>query len=136
MNNELPSHVPQKLPEGKYTFKVSKEYEKRKHTNAQGDPFVSVTFFFKVDDGSGMPRDHRESLLPWEERYGDLLLALGGTKDDKGQVHLSETGDIVGKKFRAEIKHEPDRDDSTKTWARIVNIEVPEEVEDEDGVPF
>ena len=104
-DNGLPSFTPRKIPEGKYTFTVSREFEKRKHTNAQGDPFVSVTFFFKLDDGSGSPREHKESLLPWEERYGDLLLALGGEMDEKGQIHASELGDIVGKKIRAEIEN-------------------------------
>ena len=134
-DNGLPSFTPRKIPEGKYTFTISKEYEKRKHTNAQGDPFVSVTFFFKVDDGSGSPREHKESLLPWEDRYGDLLLALGGKRDEKGQIHASELVDIVGKKFQAEIKHEPDKYDPDKSWARIVNIETPES-DEEDEVPF
>jgi len=134
---DVPSYTPRKLPEGEYAFTVSKETEKRKHQGSQGD-FVSVTFFFKVDDGSGAFREHKESLLPWEERYRDLLLALGGERDDKGQVHLSETVDIVGKRFKAEIKHIPDKDDPDKTWARIANIEIPEEEKDEgeDEVPF
>ena len=135
MSNGLPSYTPRKLPEGEYIFTISKEPEKRKHQGAQGD-FVSVTFFFKVDDGSGVPREHKESLLPWEERYGTLLLALGGERDEKGQVHLSDMMDIIGKKFKAEIKHEPDRDDPSKTWARISSIETPEGIPEEDDVPF
>jgi len=136
--SDLPSHVPQKLPEGKYTFTISKEPEKRKHHGPIND-FVSILFSFKVDDGRGSVREHRESLLPWEGRYGELLLALGGKKDDKGQVHLSETVDIIGKRFKAEIKHEPDKDDPDKTWARIVNISIPEvggEEYEDDEVPF
>ena len=130
----LPSHVPQRLPEGKYTFTISKEPEKRKHHGASGE-FVSVTFFFKADYNGDYAGDHRESLLPWEQRYGDLLLAIGGEKDDKGQIHLSDQVDIVGKKFKAEIKHEPDKDDPSKSWARIRNIETPES-EGDDEVPF
>lgn len=123
---DLPSYTPQKLPEGEYIFTVSKEPEKRKRHNKKGEEFIAIDFFFKIDDGSGSARQHRESMVPWEERYGDLLLALGGKPDSKGQVHFSDMPDPVGKKFTAEILHEPDKEDATKSWARLANIVVPE----------
>ena len=132
--SSLPSYQSRKLPEGRYTFKVSKEPEKVRKHGAQGD-FISVTFFFKVQSPNGDVRDHRESILPWDDRYRDLLLALGGEEDETGNVHLNEMIDIVGKKLEARIKHEPDRDNPEKSWARIADIEVKENQEEEDVPP-
>jgi len=130
----LPPHEPRKLPEGRYTFKIAKEPEKRRHQGAQGE-FVSVTFFFKVQAPNGDVRAHAESILPWEDRYKDILLALGGEEDETGAVHLGDMIDIVGQKFVARIKHVPDRNDKTKTWARIADIEVPKFEPADDDVP-
>jgi len=127
----LPSYQPQRLAEGQYTFTISKEPEQRKHSGAKQD-FVSVTFFFRAEDSYGNTKSHVESLLPWEPRYKDVLLAIGGVEDEQGEVHLHETEDIVGKSFTAEIVHEEDKRDSSKTWARIVNIEPPGGREEED----
>ena len=127
----LPSYQPQRLAEGQYTFTISSEPEQRKHTGANND-FVSVKFFFRVEDSKGNVKSHVESLLPWEPKYRDILLAIGGTEDERGEVHLHETENIVGKSFTAEIIHEEDKKDSSKTWARIANIEPPEGREEED----
>jgi len=127
----LPSYQPQRLAEGQYTFTISKEPEQRKHSGAKQD-FVSVTFFFRAEDSYGNTKSHVESLLPWEPRYKDVLLAIGGVEDEQGEVHLHETEDIVGKSFTAEIVHEEDKKDSSKTWARIANIEPPGGREEED----
>jgi len=130
----LPSYQPKKPPEGPYVFKVSKEPEKRRQRGEQGD-FIAVDFFFKIQSPAGDVRDFRESLLPWDDRYRDILLALGGEEDDSGNVHLSEMADIVGQKFNARIKHIPDRNDRTKTWARIADIEIPKTKSIDDDVP-
>ena len=127
----LPSYQPQRLAEGQYTFTISKEPEQRKHSGAKQD-FISVTFFFRAEDSNGNVRGHIESLLPWESKYKDVLLAIGGMENEQGEVHLHETEDIVGKSFTAEIVHEEDKKDSSKTWARIANIEPPEGKEEED----
>jgi hypothetical protein len=124
----LPPHEPRKLPEGRYTFKVAKEPEKNRKQGKEG-PFVAVKFFFKVQDSLGNVRDHIESILPWEDRYRDILLALGGEEDEMGAVHLGDMIDIIGKKFKAYIKHVPDKDDRTKTWARIASVEINREDE-------
>jgi len=137
----LPPHEPQQVPEGHYRFQVIKEPEQRKHTsNATGKDFISITFSFKLEDPNGNIRYHKESILPWEGRYKDLLLAFGAEEDKDGKVHLSEQAQIIGKIFEAEIIHEPDRNDSSKSWSRIANIktndDVPPPAEEEDEVPF
>lgn len=130
----LPSYQPRKLPEGRYTFKIDKEPERRRHQGEQGE-FISITFSFKAQSPNGDVRNHMESILPWEDRYRDILLALGGEEDEAGNVHLSDMFDIVGKKFDARIKHEPDRNDKSKSWARITDIEVKGKQEEEDVPP-
>jgi len=132
--SNLPSYQPRKLPEGQYVFKISKEPDKRRHQGEQGE-FISITFYFKVQAPNGDVRDHMESILPWEDRYGNILLAIGGIEDESGNVHLSEMFDVVGKKFTARIKHVPDRDDPRKTWARITDIGVKREQEASEDVP-
>ena len=143
----LPTYEPQQVPEGRYKFQVIEEPEKRKKTSPKtGTEFVTVLFSFKLTDEDGNVRYHKESLVPWSDSYRDLLLAFGAKPDKKGNVHLGDEVAIVGKEFEAEISHEPDRDDSTKTWSRIANIKVegqqdvppPPEEEPEEGekIPF
>lgn len=128
----LPPYQPQRLPEGQYTFIISGEPELRKFTGTNKD-FVTVKFFFRVEDATGNVRNHMESFLPWEPRYKDILLAIGGTEDDQGVVHLHETDEILGKSFTAEIIHEEDKKDSSKIWARIANVELPEQKKEEEA---
>lgn len=129
----LPDYEPQKLPEGTYTFTLKEEPEKRRKQGKSGE-FVAVKFTFKVSgDGVSSGKQHVESMLPWEERYGQLLEALGGERGDDGRVHLSESVNIVGKSFKADIAHEPDRDDPNKSWARITKIQLDDL---DDDIPF
>ena len=137
----LPDHEPQRIPIGHYQFKVMEEPELRKKTSpSTGKDFVAVKFSFKLIAGDGNIRYHKESFLPWDDRYRDLLLAFGAKKDKDGKVHLSEQDSVVGKTFEAEIIHEPDRNDSSKMWARVAKIKVDgssqADGEEEDDVPF
>jgi len=89
--------------------------------------FVTVVFIFRVEDGAGNTYKHRESLVPWSPTYQDILIALGGELDEKENAHLGDREeDLVGRSFEAEIIHAPDKDDPTKTWARVTNVESPE----------
>jgi len=134
--SNLPEGEPQRIPEGQYQFKVIEEPELRKKTSAStGDDFTTVKFSFELTDGEGNIRYHKESFVPWDYRYTDLLLAFGATRKKDGKVHLSEQKSVVGKTFEAEIIHEPDKNDSSKMWARVAKIKVETEEEDED-IPF
>lgn len=129
----LPPSQSRKIPEGAYVFTVSEAPTKKKHNSGMENEFVTIAFLFRVEDSSGNTYKHRESLIPWIPVYQDILIALGGELDDKGNAHLGDSEEaLVGRSFGAEIIHEPDRDDSTKTWARIANVEPPEPKEDED----
>ena len=137
----LPPYEPQQVPEGHYRFKVMIEPEKIKKTSPKtGNEFVTVKFSFKLTDEDGDVRYHKESLVPWNPGYRDLLLAFGAKPDKKGNVHLGDEAEIVGKEFDAKIIHEPDKDDPRKSWSRIANIKLDDDVpmpeNPEDEVPF
>ena len=140
MSNNLPAWEPNLLPEGPYRFKITEEPEKRR---GSGDG-IYIIFRLKASDGVNV-RKYNDVFVPWEERYKDLLLALGGEPDEKGVVHLAEMIDVVGKTFEAEIVHVKDQKDPTKTRDKIANIKVNfneeedvpmDEPEVEDDIPF
>ena len=118
----LPDYQPSRLPEGEYRFVIT-DYEKRKHDGGA----ITVKFTFKVEMPRGGYRQHVESIGVWEDRYRDLLLAIGGSEDEQGIPHLSEMqmADVIGSSFKAAILHEQDKDDSSKTWARVADVRVP-----------
>jgi len=130
--NELPDYEPRQVPEGHYDFELKKPPEKRRRGEGEKS-FISVMFVFRVTGGDmENERQHTESFVPWDERYGQILAALGGKKDASGKCHLSDSvDDIVGRGFEADIVHEPDKDDPKKKWARIANIKSLD-----DDVPF
>ena len=137
----LPPYEPQQVPEGHYRFKVMAEPEKTKRTSKDGNDFISIKFSFKLMDEDGNVRYLKESLVPWNPCYRDLLLAFGAKPDKKGNVHLGDEAKVVGKEFDAEIIHEPDKDDPNKSWSRIANIKLdddvpPPEEEPDSEVPF
>ena len=123
----LPPSQSMKIPEGAYTFTVSEAPTKKRHNSGMENEFVTVVFIFRVEDGAGNTYKHRESLVPWSPTYQDILIALGGELDEKENAHLGDREeDLVGRSFEAEIIHAPDKDDPTKTWARVTNVESPE----------
>ncbi len=132
--SSLPSYEPRRLSEGRYEFMISKEPDKN-WRGSEPNRFISVTFYFKAEAPNGAVKNHTESLLPFDEKYRDLLLAIGGIEDEAGNVHLGDMFDIVGKKFFARIKHEPDKNDPSKSWARITEIEVKKETQADEDVP-
>jgi len=127
----LPDYESRRIPEGEYLFTFIGEPEKRKHSGQNGAEFISIKFRFRLEDDEGGDWEYHESFLPWEERYRDLLIALGGEPDEKGRIHLEDVA-LNGKSFRARIVYSPDKNDPTKSWARIANIQP---IADED-IPF
>ena len=137
MNNdefEFPDYVPRQLPEGSYTFTLKKKPEKR-WKGEEGNKFITITFTFRVS-GEEISNEwqHTESCLGGDERYSQILEALGGEKSPDGRVHLGKVNieDYLGRGFDADIVHEPDKDDPRKKYARITNIKAI----DGDDIPF
>jgi len=137
MNGLPPYEPPQRLAEGEYGFIIS-EYEKRRYPRRDGKgDFIVVKFIFKVEMPDGSMGQHRESIPCGEDRYKDLLFAIGATKGADGSPHLSETINIEGSRFVARIVYEPDKNDASKSWARISQIQYePPESDEEEDVPM
>lgn len=131
----LPDYQSRMLPEGTYTFTLTKDPEKRKRSGEAGE-FITVLFKFKVTGNNEEKRWHSESFIPWNENYGQLLRALGGKEREDGTIHLSDSLDIVGTSFKADIVHAVDEKDPQKKWARLSNIQVKSSDENEDEIPF
>lgn len=132
---QYPDFEPNMVPEGHYNFEVTEDAEMRRGQN-EG---IYMIFKFKVISKDGSTRKYNDIFVPWEERYKDLLLALGGQADEKGKVHLGDLA-IVGRQFEADIVHRTDPKDPTKTRDKIANIvtldDVPQPSEKEDDPPF
>lgn len=141
----LPDPETRFAPEGHYKFQISKEPEQRRRQGDKGE-FIAVDFFFKLKDDEGNVFTVRDSMVPWEPRYTDLARALGAPVED-GRPRMSKIVDFVGKTFEADIIHEADKKDPSKSWPRVTNIVVPDssntdeipppsEESEEDDVPF
>jgi hypothetical protein len=126
----LPDYEPGKLNTGQYKFIIA-DYKIRKHQRERGVSTV-IEFQFKaqplgIEDASY--RVHFESIGAWEDRYRDLKYAIGATKGADGLPHLTETLEIIGASFKASIIHEKDKNDSNKSYARIADVQIPEDIE-------
>ena len=102
-----------KIPEGHYQFRLNKEPILDEKIGKGGKKFSTVTIYAigLNDDGEFYIIDN---FLPWEDRYVDLLAALG--------VDHSAEVEVVGSVFEADVVHVPDQRDSTKTWPKLKNI--------------
>ncbi len=131
--SRLPDYEPQLLIPGPYCFEITEEPEVKKTSNKN----TYVQFKMRATDPAGRSRSYKTVLWPSEETYQNILLAIGGKRDASGRVHLSETLDIVGSTFEADIVHVPDRQDASRMRDRIANVKVQAEGSDPEGdIPF
>jgi len=102
-----------KIPEGHYQFRLNKEPILDEKIGKGGKKFSTVTIY-----AIGLSEEGEfyiiDNFLPWEDRYADLLAALG--------VDHSAEVEVVGSVFEADVVHVPDQRDSTKTWPKLKNI--------------
>ncbi len=126
----LPDSERTRIPVGSYQFQVMKEPDARHVPGQDKKGYTRILFILKATNEAGEIFDHVESILAFEERYDDLLIALGA-KEVKGRLS-GKTIEPIGMMFKAEIAYEPDKNDSSKTWARMVNIRG---LEDEQSEP-
>ena len=129
-----------KPPQGTWRFRISRKPEPDKTKNGKD----YLHFFFDLLFPDGNEQEYRENFFPWREEWRDLLIALGGTVDEKGRVHIGKEESVIDKVIQADIVYETPTG-SDKSFARMKNI-VPcpkepfedkeeEETEDEE-VPF
>jgi hypothetical protein len=133
----LPDYEPMALlPEGKYVFEIINVTKKKSEKNEN----VTLIFIELMADNGEIKRKIKELFIPWKERYGDLVLALGGKEKEGGGYSLSDI-DVIGKKFTADIEHVPDFKDPNIKRTRIERIQhsspqtTKADTEDDD-VPF
>lgn len=114
---EWPLPEKQKIPEGHYQFRLNREPELKSfnYKDGQGNEAKGrklVIFAVGLNE-SGEFRI-TDSFVPWDDRYADLCAALG--------VEHGRDIKVTGKVFEATVRHEPDKNDSSKTWPRLTNI--------------
>jgi len=126
----LPDYEKTRIPEGHYKFQIVAEPEKRKKTGQSGKEFTTILFRLRATDEDGQTFDTSESFLGFEDKYADLLIALGA-KEIKGNLS-GKTIEPVGMMFQGEIVHEKDKNDSSKTYPKIVNIQTIDDLKDDD----
>lgn len=115
-------------PEGAYEFRVNKEPELKKFTykDKQGNEKEGRRLvLYAVALGTAGEFSIIDSFLPWEPRYADLCAAL--------KVEHGRDIDVSDSIFKGFIKHEKDKSDPDKVYARIVDIVITAQEED---VPF
>jgi hypothetical protein len=145
----LPEPEYQIIPEGTYEFRITAEPEVKKTSyqkNGQtvASKYVKVKLAVRLSAGS-RERNYTENFFCHEQRYRDLLAALGGRQSEDGQFHTPDSFRVVGMTFEAKLVHVPDKRDPSITRTRIQDIKVQKEEDDipppaegteDDGVPF
>lgn len=87
------------LPEGVYEFTVMSR--PKLETKSGYDYYV---FDFEAIDQDGLNHNYREFFFPNEDRFREILSALGGQKDPDGEIQVDET-ELLGMSFKGEVKH-------------------------------
>jgi len=129
-----PESEKKRIPEGHYQFRLNREPELIPITVTGNDGVKRKSQRIKVY-ARGINEQGEfgviDSFVPWEDRYDDLLTALG--------VEHGKDIKMEGAVFEADIKHEQSKADPTKVYSRIVNIVVSNDVppnSDEGDCPF
>jgi hypothetical protein len=125
------------IPEGHYQFRLNREPEFRKFpytdksSGAKKEGIKIVLYVKTVGDQGEF--SHVEGIPVWDVRYDALCKVLG--------VEHGKDIEMSGSVFDASVKHEMDKTDPTKIYARIYGIkphgDVPtEEQGDSSDIPF
>ena len=125
-----PDSEGERIPEGHYSFKLTKDADLRSFTKSDGTEGRKIVIYAIGLNDKGQFRVV-DSFVPWDQRYGDLKNALG--------VESGKDMDVNGAIFEADIIYQPDKNDPTKSYPRIVNIKTHDDVppiNDGDDIPF
>lgn len=112
---QLPKFESSKAPEGHYQFRITKAELRSLTFQTKNGEKTSKKLYLECE-AVGDEGEHRviDSMLPWEDRYGQLLVALA--------IDHSKDIELSGSIFEGDVKHEMDKKDPLKSYARIVNI--------------
>lgn len=119
------------FPEGHYEFTVESRPEKFKTPSGKAT-YRKWQFGVIVN---GQKRTFKTALFAWNSK--SLLLALGGVVCDNGEVEWDDE-EVIGKKFTAEVVHEPDFKGVTRAALKDIRSDIwsSEMEEDEENLPF
>jgi len=127
-----------KIPEGHYSFRLNREPELIgfTYTDKEGKEREGRKIkIFAIGVGNNGEFPVVDTIVAWDERYRDLCVALG--------VDHGRDIQVAGSYFEADIKHELDKKDPTKSYPRLVNIAKRSDVPDigpepagGDDIPF
>ena len=122
-----------KIPVGHYQFRLNKEPEllgfsyKDPNTGEEKKGKKVKLYAIGINGEGEFPVI--DNIVVWEERYQELLNALG--------LEHGRDIKVAGSTFEADIVHEPDKKDPTKSWPRIINITGRLDIPDGgDDIPF
>jgi hypothetical protein len=127
-----------KIPVGHYVFRLNKEPELKSwnYSNDKGEVKQGrkiMVYAIGLNDNGEFPMF--DAIPVWDPRYEDLCSALG--------VEHGKDIQMAGAQFQADIIHEPDKNDPTKSWPRLINIKSADDVptekpfpDAEDDIPF
>ncbi len=111
------------LQEGNYLFEVFAEPKKGEGPNG-GEYFI---FKFKTVFEDGSSRILQQYIAAWEECFRDLLEALGGHRNEHGEVDMDSDG-LIGLKFEAQVVHIRDSRDPQITREKLIHFKPVESV--------
>ncbi len=115
--SQLPTAIPNILPEGEYKFEIT-DVKEFSSTFGAGSYWK---MYFSVQDVNGENFDFSLSINPKMQRYHDILRALEVEPDEQGFMHPPD--DVVGMKFRGDIYQRQAANDKSKTINDIKNLQ-------------
>lgn len=128
-----------KIPVGHYSFRMNVEpklesfpYKDQAGNAKSGRRIVVYAIGLSLGPDAG-EFSVVDRITAWEQRYADLLQALG--------VEHGRDLVMAGSRFEADIIHEPDKTDPTKSYPRLTNITAvvdipPSTGPGDDDIPF
>lgn len=114
--SQLPTAIPNLLPEDEYKFKITdiKEF------SSKYDEGSYFKMFFLVQNSENETFDFSLSINAKMQRYRDILGALGVVPDEQG--FLKPPDDVVGMKFQGRIFQRPMKNDPNKIVNDVKNL--------------
>ena len=115
--SQLPTAIPNILPEGEYKFEIT-DVKEFNSTFGSGSYWK---MYFQVTNTDGEDFTFSLSINPKMQKYRDILQALGVQPDEQGFMHPPDN--VVGMKFRGDIYQRPAANDKSKTINDIKNLQ-------------
>lgn len=114
--SQLPTAIPNLLPEDEYKFKITDV----KEFSSKYDEGSYFKMYFIVKNSENETFDFRLAVNAKMPRYRDILGALGVEPDEQGFLHPPD--DVIGMKFQGRIFQRPMQNDKSKMVNDVKNL--------------